>query len=145
MNEEEYIDKIIEDIFATEHLKEYKREYYEQHRGRYNQQYLKWCRDNPKKAKAIRGRWLANNPHYARDHNRKRKAVTDSLIFQFLDNGVGSNMDGYILYLRNRGVSERDIGWFKKGMEKITVFNKEITKDAVCVVKEREKENEVIH
>ena len=119
MTEEEYIDKMIEDIFATEHLAEYKREYYKQHRDRYNKQYLQWCRDNPKQTKAIRDRWLANNPHYARDYERKRKAVTESLIFQFLDNGVGSNMDGYISYLRNRGVSERDIGWFKKGMGKM--------------------------
>ena len=119
MNEEEIIDKIIEDIFATEHLKEYKREYYLQHKDRYNQQYLKWCTDNPKQAKAIRDRWLANNPHYARDYERKRKATTESLIFEFLDNGFGSDIDGYITYLRNRGVSERDIGWFKKDMGKM--------------------------
>ena len=119
MTEEEYIDKIIEDIFATEHQKEYKREYYKQHRDRYNQQYLKWCRDNPKKAKAIRDRWLANNPHYSRDYERKRKTVTESLIFQFLDNGFGSDIDGYIAYLRNRGVLEQHIGWFRKGMKKM--------------------------
>ena len=116
MTEEEYIDKIIEDIFATEHQKEYKREYYMEHRGRYNQLYLKWCRDNPKQAKAIRDRWLANNPHYSRDYERKRKAVTESPIFEFLDNGADSDIAAYILYLRNKGISERDIGWFKKGM-----------------------------
>jgi hypothetical protein len=120
MTEEEMIDKMIEDIiFATEHQKEYKREYYEQHRDRYNQQYLKWCKDNPKKAKAIRERWLAKNPHYSRDYERKRKAVTDSLIFRFLDNGLGSNMEGYISYLRNRGVPEQHVKWFRKDMEKI--------------------------
>ena len=116
MNEEEMIENL---IFTAEHLAEYKREYYEQHRDRYNQQYLKWCRDNPKKAKAIRDRWLANNPHYARDYERKRKAVTDSLIFRFLDNGPGSDMEGYISYLRNRGVPEQHVKWFRKDMEKI--------------------------
>ena len=118
MNEEEYIDKIIENIFATEHQKEYKREYYKQHRDRYIQQYLKWCRDNPKQAKAIRDRWLANNPHYARDYERKRKAVTESLIFEFLDSGFGSDIDVYITYLRNRGVLEQDINWFRKDVQK---------------------------
>ena len=119
MNEEEYINVIIENIFATEHQKEYKREYCKQHRDRYNQQYLKWCRENPKKAKAIRDRWLAKNPHYQRDHQRKRKAVTDSLIFRFLDNGLGSDMEGYISYLRNRGVPKQHVKWFRKDMEKI--------------------------
>ena len=116
MTEEEMIENL---IFAAEHLAEYKREYYMKHRDRYNQRYLKWCKDNPEKAKAIRDRWLANNPHYQRDHNRKRKAVTESLMFEFLDNRVGSDIDSYILYLRNRGVSERDIGWFKKSVEKM--------------------------
>ena len=119
MNEEEYINKMIENILATEHQKEYKREYYLQHKDRYNQQYLKWCRDNPKQAKAIRDRWLANNPHYQRDHQRKRKAATEPLIFEFLDNGFGSDIDSYIFYLRNRGVPEKHINWFKKDMEKI--------------------------
>jgi hypothetical protein len=119
MNEEEYIDEIIEDIFATEHQKEYKTEYYKQHRDRYNQQYLKWCKDNPKQAKAIRDRWRAKNPHYSRDYERKRKAVTESLIFQFLDNGVGSDIGGYIIYLRNRGVPEHHIGWFRKDVERM--------------------------
>lgn len=119
MTEEEYTDEMIENIiFATEQLKEYKREYYKQHRDKYNQQYLKWCKDNPKKAKAIRDRWLTNNPHYSRDYLRKRRAVTESLIFRFLDNGIGSDIDGYISYLRNRGVSERDIGWFRKDVQK---------------------------
>jgi hypothetical protein len=37
MTEEEMIDKMIEDtIFATEHLKEYKTEYYKQHRDSCN-------------------------------------------------------------------------------------------------------------
>ena len=120
MIEEEIINEMIENlIFTAEHLAEYKREYYEQHRARYNQQYLKWRKDHPIQAKAIRDRWLAKNPHYQRDHQRKRKAVTDSLIFRFLDNGLGSDMEGYVSYLRNRGVPEQHVKWFRKDMEKI--------------------------
>lgn len=119
MTEEEYIGVIIENIFATEHLREYKREYYRQHRDRYNQQYLKWCRDNPQQAKAIRDRWLVKRPHYQRDYRRKRKAATEPLVFEFLDNGPGSDIDGYITYLRNRGVPEQHIRWFKVDIKKL--------------------------
>ena len=118
LDKEEYIDKIVEDmVFTTEHQKEYKREYYKQHRDRYNQQYLKWCRDNPKKAKAIRDRWRAKNPHYSRDYQRKREAAAEPLIFEFLDNS-SAGIEGYIAYLRNRGVPEQHIDWFLKDVEK---------------------------
>ena len=102
----------------TKQSKEYKTAYYKQHRDRYNQLYLVWCKDNPKSAKAIRDRWLAKNPHYQRDYQRKRKAATEPLIFQFLDNGFGSDIDGYISYLRSRGIPEQHIKWFKVDVRK---------------------------
>ena len=117
MSEEEYIDVIIENIFATEHQKEYKREYYKQHRDRYNQQRLKWCRNNPNSAKAITDRWFATRPHYQRDYQRKRKAAAEPLIFEFVD-CFGGDMGGFITYLRNRGVSEQHVNWFKVDVRK---------------------------
>lgn len=118
MTEEEYIDIIIENIFATEHLREYKREYYMQHKAYHYQKHLDWCKDNQVQAKAIQDRWRASNPYYQRDYQRKRKAVTESLIFQFLDNGVGGDIDGYVTYLRNRGVPERHLKWVLKDVQK---------------------------
>ena len=119
MTEEECIDVIIENIFATEHLREYKREYYGQHKAYHYQKHLDWCKDNPVQAKAIQDRWRASNPHYQCDYQRKRKAATEPLIFEFLDNGFGSDIDGYITYLRNRGIPEQHIRWFLKDVEKI--------------------------
>lgn len=103
---------------TPEQLKEYKTEYYQQHKDRNLQQYLKWCKDNPKSAKAIQDRWLAKNPHYSRDYQRKRKMATDPLIFQFLDNGFSGDIEGYVTYLRNRGVPEQHIKWFKVDVKK---------------------------
>ncbi len=118
MTEEEYIDVIIENIFATEHRREYKREYYMQHKDYHLQKYQDWCKENPVQAKAIQDRWRASNPHYQRDYQRKRKAATESLIFEFLDNGFGSDIDGYISYLRNRGIPKQHIKWFQVDVRK---------------------------
>jgi len=103
---------------TTEQLTEYRHEYYTQHKDHHYQQYLKWCKDNPKKAKAIQDRWLAKNPHYQRDHQRKRKVVTEPLIFQFLDNGFNGDVDGFISYLQSKGVPEQHIKWFTVDVKK---------------------------
>ena len=101
---------------TPEQAKDYHHEYYMQHKARYYQQFRDWCKANPKRAKDIRDAWLAKNPHYQRDYQRKRKAVTEPLIFRFLDNG--SNIEGYMSFLRNQGISEQHIKWFKKDVQK---------------------------
>ena len=103
---------------TPEQLKEYKKVYYQQHKDHYNQLVADWRKDNPIRAKAIADCWLAKHPHYQRDYQRKRKAATEPLIFEFLDNGSGSDIDGYISYLRNRGVTEQHIRWFKVDVRK---------------------------
>ena len=99
-------------------LKEYKKNYYQQHKDHYNQLTMEWRKANPIQAKAITDRWLATRPHYQRDYQRKRKAATEPLIFEFVDNGFGNNIDGYITYLRNKGVPERHVNWFLKDVKK---------------------------
>lgn len=106
---------------TPEQLKEYKKLYYQQHKDHYNQLVAEWRKANPIQAKAIADRWHAKRPHYQRDYVRKRKAITEPLIFQFLDNGFGNNLDAFILYLRSRGVSEKYIKWFKVDCEKMII------------------------
>ena len=101
-----------------EELKEYHHEYYMQHKDHYYQQFRDWCKANPKRVKVIRDKWLAKKPHYQRDYQRIRKAAVEPLIFPFLDNGFGSDMDGYVLYLRNRDIPEKHIRWFKVDVKK---------------------------
>lgn len=103
---------------TPEQLKEYKTEYYKQHKDRYMQLVAEWRKANPIQTKAIADRWLSKHPHYQREYQRKRKAATEPLIFEFLDNDFGSDIDGYTTYLRNRGVSEQHIKWFKKDVQK---------------------------
>lgn len=108
---------------TPEQLKEYKRWYYQQHKVHYNQLVADWRKDNPIRAKAIADRWLTKHPHYQRNYQRKRKAATEPLIFEFLDNGFGSDIsdksiDGYISYLRTRGVPEQHVNWFLKDVQK---------------------------
>ena len=108
---------------TPEQLKEYKTEYYKQHKGRYMQLVAEWRKANPIQSKAIADRWLAKHPHYQRDYQRKRKAATEPLIFEFLDNGFGTDIqdksiDGYISYLQNRGIPEQHINWFKVDVQK---------------------------
>ena len=119
MTEEEIINEMIEDtILATELLKEYKKDYYQRHKAHYHQLVAKWRKDNPIRAKAIADHWLAKYPHYQRNYSRKRKAVTEPLIFEFLDNGFSDDIDGFITYLRNRGVPEQHLNWFRKDIQK---------------------------
>ena len=103
---------------TPEQQKEYNHEYYINHKEHYYQQFRDWCKANPKRITKIRHRWLAKNPHYQRDYQRKRKATVEPLIFQFVDNGFSGDIDGYVTYLRNRGVPEKHIRWFKKDVQK---------------------------
>lgn len=103
---------------TPEELKEYKAIYYQQHKDHYNKLTVEWRKANPIQAKAITDRWLASRPHYQRDYQQIRKATTEPLIFQFLDNGFSEDIDGYVTYLRNKGVSEKHIRWFKVDVKK---------------------------
>lgn len=107
-----------EKMKTPEQLKEYRHEYYEQHKEHYYQQFRDWCDANPKRVKVIRGKWLAKRPHYQRDYQRIRKATVEPLIFQFLDNGFSGDVEGYISYLRDRGIPEKHIRWFKVDVQK---------------------------
>jgi hypothetical protein len=99
-------------------LKEYKRTYYLQHKAHYNQLIRKWRKDNPIQAKVIADRWLAKRPHYQRDYRRKRKAITEPLIFEFLDNSFSGDVNGFIAYLRSTGIPEQHIRYFKVDVQK---------------------------
>lgn len=102
---------------TSEQLKEYRHEYYEQHKERYYQQFRDWCKANPEKIKTIRDRWQAKHPFYYRDYMRNRRAIVEPLIFEFLDNFFG-DMDGFIIYLRNRDIPEQHVNWFKTDVKK---------------------------
>ena len=99
-------------------LKAYKVDYYQQHKAHYNELTTAWRKDNPVKAKAITDRWLASRPHYQRDYQRERKATVEPLIFEFLDNGFDGNVGEYVAYLRDKGVPEKHIRWFKVDVKK---------------------------
>lgn len=103
---------------TPEQVKEYRHGQYEQHKEYHYQKYREWCKDNPKAAATIQKRWRDANPHYYRDYMRKRKAVTEPLIFEFLDNGFSDDVEGYIAYLRSRGVPEKCINWFRVDVQK---------------------------
>ena len=103
---------------TPEQLKEYRHEYYMQHKDIYYQQFRDWCKANPKRVTKIRKRWLAKNPHYQRNYQRNRKATVEPLIFQFLDNGFDGDVCGFITYLRSKGVSEKHINWFRVDVKK---------------------------
>ena len=92
-----------------------------QNKDHYYQKYREWCRDNPVQAAAIQERWRDAHPHYYRDYMRLRKATTEPLIFSFLDNGFSGDGDveGYVSYLRAKGIPEQHIGWFKTDVKNI--------------------------
>lgn len=108
---------------TPEQLKEYKKEYYQLHKDHYNQLVADWCKDNPIRAKAIADRWVAKHPHYHRNYQRERKAATEPLIFQFLDNGFGNDINGFISYLQNKGIPEKHIKWFRVDVQKHILKN----------------------
>jgi len=93
-------------------------EQYERYKDYHYQKYLEWCRDNPEGWAKIQKRWRDANPHYYRDYMRKRKAVTEPLIFEFMDNGFDNDIDSYVTYLRNNGVPEKHINWLKVDIKK---------------------------
>lgn len=103
---------------TPEQLKKYRHEYYMQHKDHYYQKYLDWCNENPERAKTIQKRWRDAHPYYYRDYMRKRNAVTELLIFEFLDNGFEKDIDDYIFHLRNRGIPEQHINWFRTDVKK---------------------------
>ena len=99
-------------------LKEYKENYYQQHKDHYNQLTLKWRKDNPLRAKTIIDRWRAKYPHYQRDYQRKRKEAVEPLIFQFMNNGFSNDINDFISYLQNNGIPEQHIKWFRVDVQK---------------------------
>lgn len=103
---------------TPEQLRDYQAEYYKQHRARYNLLSNEWRKANPEQAKFISDRWLATRPHYQRDYQRKRKAIVEPLIFDFMDNGFDGDVDGFVDYLQSEGVPEQHIRYFKKDVEK---------------------------
>ena len=103
---------------TEEQQKEYRHEYYMQHKDYHYQKYRDWCKDNPVQAAAIQKRWRDAHPHYYRDYMRQRKAVTEPLVFEFLDNGFNGNLDGFITYLKGEGIPEQQLNWFKVDVKK---------------------------
>ena len=103
---------------TPEELNKYRHEYYIQHKEYHYQKFCEWCRDNPKSWAKIQKRWRDANPHYYRDYMRIRKATVEPLIFQFLDNGFSDDVDGFVTHLRNMGIPEKHIRWFKIDVQK---------------------------
>ena len=99
-------------------LKEYRQQYYQNHIVYFRAKNKKYATENPEKMEGYTKQFHINHPHYERDLKRKRKAITEPLIFQFLDNGFGSDISGYISYLRSRGIPEQHIKWFKVDVRK---------------------------
>ncbi|MCK4528901.1 hypothetical protein KAW18_16145 [candidate division WOR-3 bacterium] len=95
-------------------LKKYGRDYYANNKKRYSELHRRWCAENPKQFADGQQAWRDKNPHYPGDYARKRLAVVDPLIFQFLDSGgLGEDTGEFIQYLHSQGVPERHINWFK--------------------------------
>ena len=101
-----------------EQLKEYRYDYYLNHIEYYRAKNKKYAADNPEKMKGYAKQFHINHPHYERDLSRKRKAVTEPLIFQFLDNGFSGDVDGFIAYLRDKDIPKQHIRWFKVDVKK---------------------------
>ena len=111
---------------TSEERKEYARKYYAAHKKGYAELHRRWCAKNQEQSTDGQQVWRDKNPHYPRDYARKRLAVVDPLIFQFLDGGgLGENPNEFILYLRSQGVSERHTNWFKTDLNKCLSGNRE--------------------
>lgn len=112
-------NKSVRDSKKTpEELKAYQHQYYINHKGLYYRSNREWCKNHPKNVAAAQQRWHKRNPAYYRDYIRKRVAITDPLIFQFLDGGFDNNIEGYIEYLHSQKTPEQYIGWFQKDIQK---------------------------
>ena len=103
---------------TPEQLKEYRQKYYINHIPYYRAKNKKYAADNPKKMEDYGKQFHTRHPHYERDRIRKRKAATEPLMFQFLDNGFDGDVDSFIFYLRNKGIPEQHIKWFKVDAKK---------------------------
>ena len=103
---------------TPEQLKEYRQKYYITHIGYYQAKNKKYAADNPKKMEDYGKQFHIRHPHYERNRIRKRKAITEPLIFQFLDNGFSGDTDSFISYLRNKGIPEQHVKWFKTDVKK---------------------------
>ena len=103
---------------TPEQQKQYRHEYYLNHLEYYQVKNKKYAVDNPEKMEEHAKQFHIRHPHYERDLSRKRKAVTEPLIFQFLDNGFSSEIGGYVSYLRAKGVLEKHIRWFMVDVQK---------------------------
>ena len=81
--------------------------------------YPDWRQENPERATKMREQWLKQNPSYYTNYIEERRAVTDALIFQFLDNGFGGGtLEEFITFLKEEGVEEKHIGWFRADVKK---------------------------
>lgn len=104
---------------TPEELRAYRLQYYKEHKEQALRNYHNWCKANPKLVKAIQKRWYDAHPHYYRNYIRKRKAVSEPFIFQFLDNGTfDGDVNSFVSYLRDRGVPEKHIQWFQVDVKK---------------------------
>ena len=99
--------KTHEQVVADRHA------YYISHAKIYQERAKKFATNNPDKVKTYLDRFTKKHPTYRRDVTRVRVAAVEPLIFQFLDNGFSRDIDGYISYLRNNGIPEKHIRWFK--------------------------------
>ena len=106
------------EMMTPEELKEYRLDYYLSHIVYYRAKNKKYAAENPKKMAEYNKQFHIRHPHYERDLKRRRKAATEPLIFQFLDNGFSGDIEGYITYLRSRGIPKQHIKWFKADMQK---------------------------
>lgn len=103
---------------TPEQLREYRQEYYLNHIAYYRAKNKKYAADNPKKMEEYVKRFHIRHPHYERDLRRRRNAITEPLVFQFLDNSFSGDIDSFITHLRNRGISEQHLKWFKVDVKK---------------------------
>lgn len=103
---------------TPEQLKEYRQEYYLNHIAYYRAKNKKYAADHPKKMEEYAKQFHIQHPHYERDVKRRRNAITEPLIFQFLDNGFSGDVDGFILHLQIMGIPEKHINWFKVDVQK---------------------------
>lgn len=117
INPEEFEETI--EILNEFKIKNYRHQWYLEHKAHCAKQNREWCRNNPKKVSAIQKRWRDKNPNYYKNYMRRRKAATEPLIFQFLDNGSDGDVGSFVSYLREVGTPEQHIRWFQVDVKKI--------------------------
>ena len=95
----------------------YRRNYYITHSEVCRTRARNYAINNPDKVKTYLDRFNKKHPTYRRDVERIRVAVTDELIFNFLENCGDRGVDDYTSYLSTQGVSEQHIKWFRVGVQ----------------------------